>query len=386
MLRQVFMGALASAAIALPAFAQDAYVVGVSAALTGPSASTNAPPIEGLRLYVDRLNAAGGVNGKKIQLILQDDQGEPSKAAANAKKLLTQDNVKLLILSSLSSTFAPVVAETKRSNVPLMFMGAVCPKEVYPPADALQFCTTAYAGGYDSRATLAFVKETAKEPVRIGFAAMAIPLSRGEIDYAEEHAKTVGMTPVDKEVIPPPTADYTPFATKLKDANPNWVFSWAPWVTQVKTFEALRRLGWQGDYITWSHIEAEAELARIKDGKLYVIGANSLFQDNLPIHKEIIDEAKKGNVRYPAEQLTEGWIGGLVLEAVLKGAGWPADAAKIRAALENVKVDTKGLRGGPIEWTKDNHFRTRQYYRVYRWDQAKSAIVQAKDWVGYDVK
>ena len=81
-------------------------------------------------------------------------------------------------------------------------MGAVCPKEVYPPADALQFCTTAYAGGYDSRATLDFIKETAKEPVRIGFAAMAIPLSRGEIDYAEEHAKTMGMTPVDKEVHP----------------------------------------------------------------------------------------------------------------------------------------------------------------------------------------
>jgi branched-chain amino acid transport system substrate-binding protein len=386
MLKQTLMVALAAAAVALPAHGQDAYVIGVTGALTGPPAGTNAPPIEGLRLYVDRLNAAGGVNGKKIQLIVLDDQAEPSKAAANAKRLLTQDNVSLLILSSLSSTFAPVIAETKRANVPLMFMGAVCPKEVYPPAEALQFCTTAYAGGYDSRATLAFIKETAKEPVRIGFAAMAIPLSRGEIDYAETQSKAEGMTPVDKEVIPPPTADYTPFATKLKDANPNWIFSWAPWVTQVKTFEALRRLGWQADYITWAHIEAEAELARLKDGKFFVIGANSLFQDGLPIHKEIIDAAKAGNVRYPAEQLTEGWIGGLVLEAALKGAGWPADAAKIRAALENVKVDTKGLRGGPIEWSKDNHFRTRQYYRVYRWDPAKSAVTVAKDWVSYDVK
>jgi branched-chain amino acid transport system substrate-binding protein len=386
MSRRILAGALVVAAVAVPAGAQDAYVIGVSAALTGPSAGTNAPPIEGLRLYVDRLNAAGGVNGKKIQLILQDDQGEPSKAAANAKKLLTQDNVKLMMLSSLSSTFAPVVAETRRAGVPLMFMGAVCPKEVYPPADPLQFCTTAYAGGYDSRATLDFIKETAKEPVRLGVVAMAIPLSRGEIDYAEGHAKTVGMTPVDKEIIPPPTADYTPFATKLKDATPNWVFSWAPWVTQVKTFEALRRLGWQGDYITWSHIEAEAELARLRDGRLYVIGANSLFQDKLPIHQQIVDEAKKGNVRYPAEQMTEGWVGGLVLEAALKGAGASADAGKLRAALENVKVDTKGLRGGPIEWSKDNHFRTRQYYRVYRWDPARSAIVQAKDWVGYDVK
>ena len=33
--------------------------------------------------------------------------------------------------------------------------------------------------------------------------------------------------------------------------------------------------------------------------------------------------------------------------------------------MSDLKVDTKGLRGGPIEWTKDNHFRTRQYYRVY---------------------
>ena len=78
--------------------------------------------------------------------------------------------------------------------------------------------------------------------------------------------------------------------------------------------------------------------------------------------------------------------GGLVLEATLKAAGWPADSGKLRAALESVKVDTKGLRGGPIEWSKDNHFRTRQYYRVYRWDAAKSGIVQAKDWVVYDVR
>jgi branched-chain amino acid transport system substrate-binding protein len=380
------MGALAAAAITVPAYAQDAYVIGVTGALTGPPAGTNAPPIEGLRLYVDRLNAGGGVNGKKIRLIVLDDGAEPSKAAANAKRLITQDNVGLLILASLSSTYAPVIAETKRANVPLMFMGAVCPKEVYPPAETLQFCTTAYAGGYDSRATLAFIKETAKEPVRIGLVAMAIPLSRGEIDYAETQSKADGMTPVDKEVIPPPTADYTPFATKLKDANPNWIFSWAPWVTQVKTFEALRRLGWQADYITWAHIEAEGELARLKDGRFFVIGANSLFQDSLPIQKEIVDAAKQGNVRYPAEQLTEGWIGGLVLEAALKRAGWPADPAKIRAAMEDVKVDTQGLRGGPIEWSKDNHFRTRQYYRVYRWDPAKSAVTVAKDWVGYDVK
>ena len=105
------------------------------------------------------------------------------------------------------------------------------------------------------------------------------------------------MTAVDKEIIPPPTADYTPFATKIKDAGANWVFSWAPWVTQVRTFEALRRLGWAGDYVTWAHLEAEGELKRIKDTKLFVIGANALFDDNLPIQKEIADAVKAGRTR-----------------------------------------------------------------------------------------
>ena len=111
-------------------------------------------------------------------------------------------------------------------------------------------------------------RRSAKEPVKIGFAAMAIPLSRGEMEFAAKQAPELGMTALAIEVIPPPTADYTPFATKLKDAGANWVFSWAPWVTQVRTFEALRRLDWKGDYIAWSHLEAEGELKRIKDSRL----------------------------------------------------------------------------------------------------------------------
>ena len=389
----IFIAALTAGAVAwftpgtTTALAQDtqgAYVVGITAALTGPPASTYAPAVDALRIYIDRVNKAGGINGKKINLVIQDDSAEPSKAAANAKKLLTQDKAVLMINASLSSTYAPVVAESKNAGVPLLFASSVCPKGVYPPAEAGQFCTTAFAANYDSRAALAFIKETAKQPVKIGFSAMAIPLSRGEIDFAESQAGPLGMTPVDKEIIPPPTADYTPFATKIKDAGANWVFSWAPWVTQVRTFEALRRLGWSGDYVTWAHLEAEGELKRIKDDKLYVVGANALFEDNLPIQKEIAAAAKEAGGKYPADQMTEGWIAGMVVEAALKGAGANATSAKIQESMQNLKVDLKGLRGGPIEWAKDNHFRTKQYYRVYRWDGSKIAVV--KDWFAYDVK
>jgi branched-chain amino acid transport system substrate-binding protein len=383
---KIALAAAGLAGIVGSASAQDAYVIGVTAALTGPPASTYAPAMDALRIYLDGVNARGGINGKKINLVLQDDSAEPSKAAANIKKLVSQDNAILLINASLSSTYAPVIAESRNAKIPLMFASGVCPKEVYPPANPLQFCTTAYAANYDSRAALSFVKETAKEPVKIGFSAMAIPLSRGEMEFAAKLAPEMGMTALGLEVVPPPTPDYTPFATKLRDGGANWVFSWAPWVTQVRTFEALRRLDWQGDYITWAHLEAEGELKRIKDPKFYVIGANAMFEDDLPIQKEIAEAAKKAGSKYPPEQMAEGWIAGMVIEAAIRGAKQPVTAETLRQSMENLKVDTKGLRGGPIEWTKDNHFRTQQFYRVYKWDPATSKIVRAKDWFSYDVK
>ena len=374
------------ALLPIVAAAQDAYVIGVSGAMTGPVAPNYAPVVEAMKAYLEHLNGRGGVNGKPVRVVVLDDQAQPSRAATNAKQLLAQDKVVMLLNASLSSTYAPMIAEAKRAGVPLYFAGAVCPKETYPPADPLQFCSTAFGANLDSQAALGFVKAHAREPVKIGFQAMAIPIARAEIDYAEGLAKTLGMTPVEKQISPPPAPDYTPFATKLKEAEPNWVWSWSPWVSQVRTFEALRRLGWNGRYITWAHLNAEDELARIRDGEFYVIGTNAFFEDNLPIQAEIRAVAHRGNVKYPVTYLTEGFIVGLVIETALKNAGWPPTPEKVVNAMNHLKVDLKGLRGGPLEWTKDNHFRTRQYYRVWRWDPASNRVVRAQDWQAIDVK
>ena len=385
-MRSKYLIAAALAALPLAAAAQDAYVVGVSAAMTGPVAGTYAPVVDAMKAYLEHLNAKGGINGNPVRLVVLDDQAQPSRAAANAKQLVSQEKVLMLLNTSLSSTYAPMVAEAKSAGIALYFAGAVCPKETFPPADPLQFCSTAFGANLDSQAALAFVKAQSKEPVRIGFAAMAIPISRGEIDYAEGLSKTLGMTPVEKQITPPPTPDYTPFATKLKDANPNWMYSWAPWVSQVRTFEAMRRLGWSGRYITWAHLNAEEELARVRDGGLYVIGTNAFLEDNLPVHAEMRAIAHRANLPHPVSYLTEGFVAGFVLETALRNTPWPPTPQKALAAMNSLKVDLKGLRGGPLEWTKDNHFRTRQYYRVWRWDPAGTRVARVQDWQAIDVK
>jgi branched-chain amino acid transport system substrate-binding protein len=366
--------------------AQDAYTVGVTAAMTGPASATQAPVMEMLRIYVDKLNAKGGINGHKINLMIEDDQAEPSKAAANATKLVRQENVMLLINSSFSSTYGPVIAEAKRGKVPLWFAGAVCPKETHPPkADSLLFCTTGFDFSIDIPVATKVIKEMSKEPVKLGLIGIPVPISRIGVDNAEKIAASIGMETVDKEFIPPTTADYTPFANKISGTGANWGYAYAPWPAEAKTFEALRRLGWGGNYMAYGHIQAEDELARIADPGLNVFMANSMFLENLPVFKEIRDAAAAGKYSFPATYGTEGWLTGMVLEQVLTKAGWPANAEKVAAAMSTLNLDTKGIRGGALLWTAENHLRTKQYYRFYHYDSGKKSVVRLRDWLAVDV-
>lgn len=86
-----FLGFLgAPGAQAQEGVTKGSIVVGQSICLTGPGSSLSAPFHAGAKLYFDRLNAAGGVNGRRIELVTLDDHGNANLAAENTKKLLDQ--------------------------------------------------------------------------------------------------------------------------------------------------------------------------------------------------------------------------------------------------------------------------------------------------------
>jgi ABC-type branched-subunit amino acid transport system substrate-binding protein len=365
-----------------PALAQ--YRIGMSAAITGPASSTYAPTYEAYKAYFKRVNDAGGINAQKVEIAYEDDRGEPQRAAANAKKLA--EGSILMVNASTSATYKPFMTESETEKLPLLFGGGVCPREAFPPASPLIFCSTSFGSKWDSRFALGFIKEQAAgKKVKVGFAAQDIPLSRIELEFAEQLAKEMGLEPIPVVVVPGNTPDFTPFAQKLKDAGADWVLSWALWHVEVGVFEALQRIGWQGSYLLYGHQQTQDELARLKAGNLYAFGGNTLFMENLPIHGEITNLVK-GQTTHPAHYMAEGWVSAMVLEAGLKKCGWPCPKDKLATALASVSVDTRGLRGGPIEWTPDNHYRKSTYYKVYRWDPAKNAIAPVGGWTRLDIK
>jgi len=373
---------LAVTFFATPGAAQ--YRIGMSAAITGPASSTYAPTYEAYKVYFKRVNDAGGINGQKVEIAYEDDRGEPQRAAANAKKL--SEGSMLIVNASTSATYKPFMTESETEKIPLMFGGGVCPREAFPPASPLIFCSTSFGSKWDSRFALGFIKEQAGgKKVKVGFAAQDIPLSRIELEFAEQLAKELGLEPIPVVVVPGNTPDFTPFAQKLKDAGADWVLSWALWHVEVGVFEALQRIGWQGSYLLYGHQQTQDELTRLKAPNLHAFGGNTLFMENLPIHTEITNLVK-GQTTHPAHYMAEGWVSAMVLEAALKKCGWPCPKDKVATAMAGVSVDTRGLRGGPIEWTADNHYRKSTYYKVYRWDPARNGIASVGGWTRLEIK
>jgi ABC-type branched-subunit amino acid transport system substrate-binding protein len=377
--------ALATSGFAGSSMAEDAYLVGVTAAMTGPIAGAFASGTDGLRIYIDKLNAAGGINGKQIRLIIRDDQSDASKGAANIKRLLEEDNVQLLVNNTASTTYQPTMAQVRRASVPVLFLG-VCPTEVYPPAQPLMFCTNSFASHYDQRAALDYIVAASQSSaVDVGILSQSLPISRAEADYAEALSKEMKLHEVDKETLPIATSDFTPFATNLNAAKPQWIWAWIAWELQTGSIDALRRLGWSGTFLGWSHVQAEDDLPRVNDQKYYTIGTNAYFFQGLPVQQDILAAAKTANLSYSPTRLSEGWIGGMAVEAAFRAASaaGPVSAATLATAMETLTIDTKGIRGTPITWTKTNHFRTVQSYRVYHWNG--TALETVGDWRRYDV-
>src|SRR5262245_4994275 len=71
----------------------DAIKLGTVMPLSGPAAVIGAPLTQGMQVYFDKVNAAGGVDGHKVELVAKDDAYDPTKTVAQATELLQKDQV-----------------------------------------------------------------------------------------------------------------------------------------------------------------------------------------------------------------------------------------------------------------------------------------------------
>jgi branched-chain amino acid transport system substrate-binding protein len=100
--------------------------IGSVLSITGPVSFLGDPENKTLELYVEKINAAGGVLGRKVQLIVYDDASDPEKARTFSKRLIEQDKVDVLLGGSSTGTSMPVMPLAAEAQIPFIsFGGAV---------------------------------------------------------------------------------------------------------------------------------------------------------------------------------------------------------------------------------------------------------------------
>jgi branched-chain amino acid transport system substrate-binding protein len=125
MARQFLLGALLAIA-SFVAQAQEPIRIGAFLAVTGPAAFLGDPEQKTLELYIEKLNAAGGVLGRKLQLVSYDSAGDAEKARTFAKRLIEQDKVDLIVGGTTTGETMAVVPLVEQAGIPFISLaGAV---------------------------------------------------------------------------------------------------------------------------------------------------------------------------------------------------------------------------------------------------------------------
>ena len=120
------LAAVAALAFAGVAFAQQPIRIGAFLSVTGPAAFLGDPEQKTLELYVDKVNAGGGVLGRKLELFAYDSAGDAEKARGYVKRLIEQDKVDVLVGGSTTGETMAAVPLAEAAGVPFISLaGAV---------------------------------------------------------------------------------------------------------------------------------------------------------------------------------------------------------------------------------------------------------------------
>ena len=131
--------AISSFSAMTAAWAADTVKIGSVLSMTGPASFLGDPEDKTLKIYVDKINAAGGVDGKKIELVVYDDGGDANKARTFATRLIEDDKVVAMVGGSTTGTTMAMIPVFEEAQIPFIsFAGAV---EIIDPVRKFVFKT-----------------------------------------------------------------------------------------------------------------------------------------------------------------------------------------------------------------------------------------------------
>ncbi len=322
--------------------------IGAIFSITGPAAYLGSPEANTARMFVEKLNAAGGVNGQKIELLIKDSGASPEKAISLAKQLIDEEKVLAIIGPSTSGETTAIKSLCQENQTILVSCAAA--EEIVNPLASYVFKTPQK----DSQAAQWIYNTMKKMNIKkIGVITSNTGFGKGGKAQLEKIASDNGIEIAISEVYEKEATDLTGILTKVKGANVQAVVNWSIEPAQgivaknMKQIQLNVPLFQSHGYGNIKYVQAGGDAA---NGTLFPCG-RLLVADALPdnhAQKKLLVAYKTDYEKQFKEDAST--FGGhaydamLVLTEAIKKAG-SSDKKAVRDAIENLKgvVGTAGV-------------------------------------------
>jgi branched-chain amino acid transport system substrate-binding protein len=337
-----------------PALAQS-YKIGASVGLTGYAATVDRAWRDGAQIAIDYLNGKGGVNGRKLEFIAEDNRSEPQEAVTVYRKMLSSDNVNLFVSGCVSAGNFAAAAMVVKAQIPMLLCSIVPQNEEH----AKWAFSTLPPARFEVEKRLEYLKDNTQIR-RIGVLHDPTPYANLQKAAAEKSASGYGLQIVGVEQYRQDDADLSVQISKMASAGAGAILKIGLGGTTMTAAKNIQSLRLPTAMLTSTEdLAVFRPVSEVLGDKFFFVAAPAQVYEALPEgpQKKAIAEflplwrAKHGD-RDPH------W-GGRAWDAVMMAAAAiqkakSFDGPKVREALEAI-AGYQGT-GGVYSFSPTNHY------------------------------
>ncbi|HEX2336479.1 MAG TPA: ABC transporter substrate-binding protein [Hyphomicrobiaceae bacterium] len=295
--RQLLFVITALSTTVLPVSAQETVKLGLVAAMSGQSAKSGEAIVRGLSVAIDEINAKGGLLGKKVELIVRDDESNPAKGAVAARELVQREKVAALFGGLDTPVSLAIVPFANQTKVPFIGVWAAgTPITRNGAAENYAFRVSAVDELVDSALVdYSIAKYQTKKP---GMILINNPWGESNEKGLKAALAAKGIVHAGIEKFETNDVDVVPQLTRLKEAGADVLYLVANVAPSSQVVKSLDRMGWNVPIVShWGPAGGRfSELAGPSAAKVHFIQTYS-FSGKLSAKGEAVLTALKK--KYP---------------------------------------------------------------------------------------
>ena len=357
-----------SGVVAFAAHAQETIKIGVITDRVGVSKPYSEPATEGLVFGAEEINRKGGVLGRKIELLVEDDQSRPDISAALARKLIDQGAVFIISMSLTPATQQQqtVTMEAKTPQMTPMNSGDTLTTQLPNP----YFWQTGPLGSIQIATLLAHAKT--KQLKRVALITDNSDLGQLLGRFFKGGLQKSGIEVVAEEVVPRGATTAVPQMQKIRAAKPDAMFMAGVLTAEnVLIFKAYRQYGLKFPIHSSYNLSVPVYMTVAKgliDGVTFV----DAYDPDKPEVKAFVAAYKKGTGKDPFNLHGYGYDGIMLVTEAIRKAG-STDKEKIRAAMQSITyagvMGAKGMKYDFAEGKRTGFDPNGMVVRLYEGDK-----------------